>query len=67
MPGTKAGTKKRLATTKDKYGDNVFRKYGAKGGKSPTKKPKGFAWMKEHQPDRFAEITKQHKKGLDNA
>lgn len=43
MSGTKAGGLKAVATNKAKYGEDFYKRAGAKGGKAPTDKPKGFA------------------------
>ena len=43
MAGTKAGGIKAAATNKARYGEDFYKRNGAKGGKAPTDKPKGFA------------------------
>ncbi len=47
MAGTKAGGKAAAATNKAKYGDDFYKKLGAKGGSAPYSRPKGFAANRE--------------------
>ncbi len=60
MPRTKNSERQRIQTTKQIYGDQIFRDYGSIGGKSKTLK--GMAWVKVHQPQRFNEIIKNRKR-----
>lgn len=43
MAGSRIGGLKAAKTNKEKYGDDFFAIQGAKGGSTPTTKPKGFA------------------------
>ena len=49
-------------TREDKYGKDYHAKIGAKGGSTPTKKLKGWAYLKAHDPERFLALSKQNKK-----
>lgn len=43
MTQTKEGAAKAAKKIKEEYGDDFFKRIGAMGGKTPTRKPKGFA------------------------
>lgn len=43
MAGSKEGGKKAALTMKERYGNDVYKRLGQKGGKVVTDKPKGFA------------------------
>lgn len=45
MSGTIQGGRLAATTNKKLYGKDFYHTIGAKGGKTPTKKPKGFAAM----------------------
>lgn len=44
-------------TRKEKYGKDFHARIGALGGKKSSDKPKGMAYMKIHDPKRFAAIS----------
>lgn len=54
MAGTIEGGKQAAATNKARYGHDFYRRVGALGGKVATDKPKGFAHMKLHDPERVS-------------
>lgn len=43
VSGTKSGGMRAAVTMKERYGEDVYRRLGQKGGKVKTDKPKGFA------------------------
>lgn len=45
MAGTAIGGAKARGTNKEPYGTDFYKRQGAKGGSTPTTKPKGFAAM----------------------
>lgn len=60
MPITTEVTKARIEKTKTHYGEDVYRRFGSKGGKS--KSLKGLAWVKVNDPKRFKEIMARRSK-----
>lgn len=62
MSGTPEQGKKSAATKKKLYGENIHAVYGAKGGSTPTKFPKGFAYMAIHDPERLKRLAANRKK-----
>ncbi len=47
MPGTKAGASKARGTITKRYGEDFYKRIGAKGGSTPTLCLKGFAANRE--------------------
>lgn len=63
MPVPGLATQRRLRTTKKNFGKNAYKKFGKKGGSTPTKKLKGLAALKRDNPEKFNEIReKRYKK-----
>lgn len=52
-------SKKSAQTQKEVYGENHFAMIGSIGGSAPTKKLKGWAWMKVNDPERYAQLQKK--------
>lgn len=50
---------KRVRTMKKKFGKDYFAEIGSEGGRAETTKPKGFAWLKIHDPKKLEKIIKK--------
>lgn len=58
MPRTPEREHRRIKSTKEHYGEDVFKKNGALGGKKSTRGY--FGYLKEHDPEKLAQITKEN-------
>lgn len=63
MAGSKEGARKARETMKAKYGADYYQRIGKKGADTYNakpehqRKPRGFAWLQQNDPDKFKEAS----------